>query len=166
MGKMKSFGFAWIALMLAAAPIAGVYAADTTYTITDAQLKAYQQQLFDEIKKQEQFVQSLQDEMARHDVVKTYADSARYENAVTMLDVKRTLVNNFVGTQSLQSPAVRSLLLSILQKELITPGDLAGLQNLVNSEKAKMQALNPPTVPAPGPTGATVPQPSQVGTPQ
>lgn len=156
---IKSF---LIATLVAVAPFSGVFAGggDPAYTVSASQMQSYQQQLFDEVKKQEQFVAYLQNEMARTDTVKMGADTARYENAVTMLDVKRSLVSNFIGTQSLQSQAVRNMLLSILKQELIQPSDLAALQNLVNAEKAKIQSMNNP-----GATGSTVPGSTTPSTP-
>ena len=60
------------------------------------------------------------------------------ENAAIQLEVKKTLVNNFKGTVSLQSAAVRAKLLEILDKSIITQADLAELQSLVNQEKARL----------------------------
>lgn len=116
------------------------YAADNrTNTETQQQLQGYDNLLFQEVKNQEQLVESLQNDMARTDVVQLQSGVSRYSNAVSMLDVKRILVNNFIGTPALQSAQVRDLLLSILKQELITPGDLAHLQSVVNAEKARMQ---------------------------
>lgn len=152
------------ALLCVGAPLTPVHGAaiSSGTSFSDMQLQAYQQQLLQEVANQEAFVTQMQAEMARKDVVHTQATEARYEMALTMLDVKRTLVSNFLNAQSLQSPVVRSLLLSILKQEVIMPSDLANLQSTVDIEKAKMQPVTPPT---PAPTPVTPVTPTTPSTP-
>lgn len=76
------------------------------------------------------------------------------ENAITQLQVKQTLAGNFWNNPVIQSPAVRNHLLLVLQKDNISEGDLAYLQSIVNSERARMQQapVAPSTPPATAPT--------------
>lgn len=68
----------------------------------------------------------------------TWDSKLLLENAAIQLEVKKTLVNNFKGTTSLQSAAVRAKLLEVLDKSIITQADLAELQSLVNQEKERL----------------------------
>lgn len=143
--------------LLAFGSINSVNAADQNYTYEQLHLQSYNNQLLQEVKNQEQVVENLQNDMARTDTVQLQSGVSRYSNAVSMLDVKRILVNNFIGTPALQSAVVRDLLLQILRQELITPGDLARLQSVVNSEKAKQRNNQPAPAAQPAPTQTTTP---------
>ncbi len=68
----------------------------------------------------------------------TWDSKVFLENAAVQLEVKRTLVNNFKGTASLQSAAVRAKLLEVLDKSIVTQADLEELQSLVNQEKERL----------------------------
>ncbi len=146
-----------LATLLAFGSINSVNAADRNYTYDQLHLQAYNNQLLQEVRNQEQLVESLQNDMARTDTVQLQSGVSRYSNAVSMLDVKRILVNNFIGTPALQSATVRDLLLQVLKQELITPGDLAHLQSVVNSEKARLQLNQPPPANPPAQTQTTTP---------
>lgn len=76
----------------------------------------------------------------RHDLAPTWESKLEFQQAITMLEVKKTLMNNFLGTESLRSAAVRSKLLNILNSSDITTADLAALQNLVLNEKERIRA--------------------------
>jgi hypothetical protein len=82
----------------------------------------------------------LQERANRHDLAPTWDTKLELQNAIIQLEVKKTLMNNFKGTESLQSEAVRSKLLQTLNKSIITISDLADLQSLVQNEKARLQA--------------------------
>jgi hypothetical protein len=141
--------------LLLACPLQIIFAAaqsDFEQQENDKDIAAFMQTLQGEIQKQAQFVQTLQNQINRKDVIQDSSIVFRYGNAVEMLTVKKTLYANFVNTPSIQSPLVRQKLLSIFQKELITAGDLAELQALVNQERPKYLP-----VPAPTPTVPTTP---------
>lgn len=117
------------------------FAADTTLQpqtqTSQADLDAFYGQLQTEIQKQNDLVQKLAASVERKDVVSTDANVIRFENANAMLGVKKTLYANFYNTPSVNSPLVRQKLLSIFKKELITTGDLAELQAIVDQERPK-----------------------------
>lgn len=111
--------------------------------------KSFQNQIDQALKKAEQQVESAKYSATRKDIAPTTFSKIELQNALVQLDVKKTLVNNFKGTESLGSPLVRRKLIEILNKTLITPADLADLQGLVLEEKAKMRASQVQTTPAP-----------------
>jgi len=124
-------------MLLASSPI---FAADSNYQPTQtnqSDLDAFYGQLQVEIQKQNDLVQKLAASVERKDVVSTDANVIRFENANAMLGVKKTLYANFYNTPSVNSPLVRQKLLSIFKKELITTGDLAELQAIVDQERPK-----------------------------
>lgn len=122
-------------LLLATSPM---YAADTlTQEAQSTDLQNFYAQLQTEIQKQNELVQKLGASVSRNDVVSTDANVVRFENANAMLGVKKTLYANFYNTPSVNSPLVRQKLLQLFQKELITTGDLAELQAIVDQERPK-----------------------------
>lgn len=128
----------FVFMMLASSPM---FAADTTLQPTQqtnqADLDSFYSELQSEIQKQNDLVQKLAASVERKDVVSTDANVIRFENANAMLGVKKTLYANFYNTPSVNSPLVRQKLLSIFKKELITAGDLAELQGIVDQERPK-----------------------------
>src|SRR5688572_14869034 len=76
------------------------------------QMQQYEQQnvlsqLQEEIQKQEKLVSDIKNQIVRTDVINPSSINSQFENAYTMLNVKKTLYANFVGTPSLQSPLVQ-----------------------------------------------------------
>ena len=156
-------------LILALSPIygnayAGGGASAQTAPLNQSQLQSFQQQLVQAVQTQENRVQELHNKMARQDIVQTSADVAAYENAVLMLEIKRTLLGNFMGTPSLQSAGVRGKLLDIMNKDMITPSDLAELQSQVNIAKANAQAATPAATAPAAPAGTTTTPPTTTTT--
>ncbi len=96
----------------------------------------YVQSLQDAVANQRKRVQDLVQAMASSDRILTAMDRVDVDHAAAVLNVKETLYGNFVGTQSLRSPLVRDRLLALLQKESISPQDLAEFQGIVTEEKA------------------------------
>jgi hypothetical protein len=62
-------------------------------------------------------------------------DKVVMENAIINLEVKKTLYQKFVNSPSIRSPKVQNLLIQILSKDSIQPGDLAQLQSVVDAER-------------------------------
>ncbi|HRD55060.1 MAG TPA: hypothetical protein PLC42_01550 [Parachlamydiaceae bacterium] len=118
---------------------------------------AIDQEMDAAVQKAENEVQAQFKNATRRDTVPLWSDKVQLENAIIQLEVKKTLVNNFRGTVSLQSPLVRSKLLELLNKDIIMESDLAELQNLVNQERVKLNAQprEPVQVPAPVSAPAT-----------
>jgi hypothetical protein len=108
--------------------------------MNQAELTGYYNQLEQAINKAEKAVEQAKYEATRKDIIPSSVNTIALQNAIVQLDVKKTLVNNFKGTESLQSPLVRRELLAVLNKSLIMPSDLANLQGLVLEEKAKIRA--------------------------
>lgn len=93
-------------------------------------------------------------------------DKVALGNAMIMLDVKRTLVNNFWDNPVTQNTGFQQRLINILNKDLITEGDLSELQNAADQIRASSirQAVQPQTTqPVQSPT---VVQPSSPTTQQ
>lgn len=113
----------------------------------------YENQLNAAIARAEQDVKDTQYSATRRDQAPTWNSKLEYQNAIVQLEVKKTLVNNFKGTESLKSPVVRAKLLQVLNKPMITTADLAELQSVVIEEKSKLRAAadqsNPSIQPVP-----------------
>lgn len=106
--------------------------------------RVFESQMQQAIQKAEEYVQQTQKVATDNTRAPMWTDKLQMQNAITQLEVKKTLVNNFVGTESLRSAAVRNKLLSILNQTNISTADLAGLQNLVLQEKQRIQSSNSP----------------------
>lgn len=117
---------------------------DAYTPLTTQQMANYHQQLQAEIQRAEDRITQVMRESDAPGHIITTADRIRLETSATMMEVKKTLVGNFAGTPSLQSPLVREKLLSILKKDTITSADLLELQNLVDQERPKVQGLSGP----------------------
>jgi hypothetical protein len=130
--------------LFAAVLACGVLLGDTSLyepkTGSTAEVDAFEKKMDAAIARAEQDVKAQLANATRHDMAPTWNTKLEAQNAIVQLEVKKTLVGNFKGTESLKSPAVRELLLQILNKPLITTGDLADLQSLVLQEKAKLKA--------------------------
>lgn len=114
--------------------------ADSYEPLSIEEAAMFQGQLEQLVQKAEKKVKELQQNATRKDVAPTWTSKVELQNGIVQLEVKKTLVNNFKGTESLQSPKVRQKLMEILNKPDISTADLAELQNLVLDEKAKIHA--------------------------
>lgn len=108
--------------------------------LSQEEIGKFNQQMQLAIDKAEKRAATAQKFATRHDVAPTWDSKLEFQQAITMLEVKKTLMNNFLGTESLRSAAVRSKLLNILNSSDITTADLAALQNLVLNEKERIRA--------------------------
>ena len=106
-------------------------------SMDDYQEQNFLQTLQAQIQKQQDLVNQLKAQIERTDIIAPGAINNQFENAYTMLNVKKTLYSNFVGTPSIKSPLVQQKLLQIFAKDLITPGDLSELEALVQQERPK-----------------------------
>lgn len=106
--------------------------------MTEQEASKYDQELNNAISKAEKAVEAAKTGATRHDLAPNWNSKLEMQNAVTQLEVKKTLVANFRGTESLESPIVRKLLLSVLNKSIITTADLAELQSTVLTEKDRL----------------------------
>lgn len=113
----------------------------------EVDITGFESKMNDAVQKAENDVRALQAQATRRDMAPTWNTKLELENAIIQLDVKKTLVNNFKGTESLKSQLVQNKLLQVLNKPLITTADLADLQSLVLQEKNKMKMENPPQEP-------------------
>lgn len=105
---------------------------------------AFQKELDQVIGKAEKRVKELEKNATRKDVAPTWNSKVELQNAIVQLEVKKTLVSNFKGTESLRSARVRKKLMEVLSKPDISTSDLAELQNLVIDEKAKIHEASMP----------------------
>lgn len=108
--------------------------------LSQEEIGKYNQQLQQAIQNAENRVATAQKFATRRDVAPTWDSKLELQQAITMLEVKKTLMNNFLGTESLRSAAVRTKLLNLLNSPDITTADLAALQNLVLNEKERIRA--------------------------
>jgi hypothetical protein len=114
-------------------------------------LNNYYGQLDAQIQKAEKRVKDLEANVASQAISPTWSSKLEMQNAIIQLEVKKTLVGNFKGTESMRSALVRQRLLDVLSKPSISTGDLAELQSLVLDEKAKIRSFDATTSASPGP---------------
>lgn len=118
----------------------GSFSAQEYAALSAQDTKAFNAQLDALIEKAESKVKNLEAQVASRENVPTWNTKLELQNAIIQLEVKKTLVGNFKGSESLQSPKVRQQLINVLSKPSITTADLAELQSLVLEEKAKIKA--------------------------
>lgn len=106
--------------------------------LTPEQKESFENQMRALIKDQEKKVSDLKNKVMNRANMPSDASRMELQNAFIMLDVKKTIVNNFVNTPSEQSPVIRDFLLKLLKKDTIEVNDLAELQNLVQQERSKV----------------------------
>jgi len=112
-------------------------------SLNQQQLQTYFNSLQDQIQQQQKRVDALLQKMRTNKTAPAMVDKMALENAITVLDVKKTLYGNFAGTESLNNPEIRQKLLQIFTQEDISTGDLAILQGMVNSYKQSLHAPQP-----------------------
>lgn len=105
---------------------------------TEKELANFYREMQVEIDYAEKKVEMLLEKVKQQDTIFSKIARMELETAIVMLDVKKTLVANFAGKPSLESPLVRNKLISILRKDIIDQIDLLELQNLVDIEKSKV----------------------------
>lgn len=110
--------------------------------LSQADASSFEKQIEQALQNAQKQVEAARNSATRRDVAPTTVSAIDLQNALIQLDVKKTLVDNFRGTESLQSPLVRRKLIEVLNKSIIMPSDLADLQGLVLEEKARIRAQN------------------------
>ncbi|GAB4233947.1 MAG: hypothetical protein Tsb0021_13110 [Chlamydiales bacterium] len=103
--------------------------------LTAQQKQQFQQAMQQELRKAEQVLK----EQMQQDVALNPAARIEFEALKGALQTKQILVRNFWDAPSIQSPVVREKVLETLRKRFINHEDLFQLENVVQSEKAKMQ---------------------------
>lgn len=124
-----------IAFGLISASALGAYT--TNDNMNEWERRNFLETLQGELNKQQTLVNNIKQQAARRDVVNTGDITTQFENAYIMLNVKKTLFENFKGTPSIESPLIQEKLLQIFRKTIVTPGDLAELDALVKQERPK-----------------------------
>lgn len=160
---MKINLFYLIAASFAFLPFHPVHAGGEK-TFEGQEADTYYHQLENAIAKEEQKVKALQDKASSRTQMPMWIDKLELEQAIIMLDVKRILYNNFKGTPSMDSPIIRDKLLSLLNQDNISEGDLAELQSLVNRERQHMIDTNQNQLEKEKNAASTQPAPSEVDT--
>jgi len=112
--------------------------------LTPEEMAAFNQQILNEVQKQDALATDALQKM-RDSASMSPAEMARLQVLVSMSQVKRTLANQLLNTPSMQSPAVRQAFLQVMQLPIIEERNLAQLQLLIDSEKAKMAAAKAPS---------------------
>lgn len=166
--KQMIFGLIFTAILFAMPVYSEVILPSTQLQDVNAQNTAqeianFRQQMVDELNKQQKYVDQLGAAIQDRTISPMFINSVELGNALIQMDVKRTLVANFWNSTTLASPVLRSVLLQTLQKDVITEGDLAYLQMVADTEKAKLPQTTPaaPTAPVSAPpTPATAPTPA------
>jgi hypothetical protein len=115
------------------------FAGTVNYPVFSQQeTEEFYQQLQSEIDKGEKKVQYLLDKVKTRQEILSDIIRLELESAIVMLNVKKNLRQNFVGTQSLNSPLIREKLRVMFKKDLITELDILELKDLVAREKLAM----------------------------
>lgn len=104
----------------------------------DPDIERFKQLMQQEIVKAEERVAQMQKRATDKSYVPASIDKVAFRNAITMLEVKKILVDNFKDSPLLSSPKVRTTLYATLQKDFISESDLANLQNIVESERSRL----------------------------
>lgn len=94
------------------------------------------------IEKEQKRVNQLAERATSQQLLPTWSSKVELKQAMTMLEVKKTLMNNFKGSEAIRSPLVREKLLKLLNQDNIAISDLADLQNLTLHEKERIQSYN------------------------
>lgn len=94
------------------------------------------------IEKEQKRVNQLAERATSTQQLPTWSSKVELKQAMTMLEVKKTLMNNFKGSEAIRSPEVRNLLLKLLNQDNIGISDLAELQNLTLHEKERIQSFD------------------------
>lgn len=129
---------------------------------------AFENQMASEIQRSEQYVNTIANKVTDQTRMPMTIDKMELQNAMIVLEVKKTLVGNFKNTLSIRSPLVRTYLLNLLKKKSISTADLSELQALVRQERPKVEAYDashqgtPPVTPSTitPVTPSTVPAPA------
>lgn len=104
-------------------------------SLTLEQTKQINQEINVRVKEAEQLMQNQLRIVQDKTRMPMSIDKVQLENAITNLEVKKTLAAKFIDSPSLKSPNVRAILLQVLSKDLIQASDLAALQNVVDRER-------------------------------
>lgn len=124
-----------------ALPMNFLAAAPTATVQSNPAVQNFQKEMQEQLKKQYQQVEQLKARATDRSYAPDYNSKLALQNAIIMIDVKTSLVNNFMYADSLQSPRVRTVLMQTLQKDMITAGDLAYLQSVVDEERPSVQSM-------------------------
>ena len=142
---MKKFLFKavpslFLLLIAPSTPICGV---DSSIVGSNSnQQDAFHQALQKALTDQETRVRNLTAQATNRTNAPMSIDKVALANAMIMLDVKRTLVANFWDNPVTQNSGFQQRLLQILNKDLITEGDLAELQNGADQVRASNMRYN------------------------
>ncbi|BBI17004.1 hypothetical protein [Neochlamydia sp. S13] len=104
-------------------------------SLTLEQTKQVNQEINMRVKEAEQLMQNQWRVVQDKTRMPMSIDKVQLENAITNLEVKKTLAAKFINSPSLKSPKVREILIQVLSKDLIQASDLAALQNIVDRER-------------------------------
>ncbi|WP_052243894.1 hypothetical protein [Neochlamydia sp. TUME1] len=104
-------------------------------SLTLEQTKQVNQEINIRVKEAEHFMQNQWRVVQDKTRMPMSIDKVQLENAITNLEVKKTLAAKFINSPSLKSPKVREILIQVLSKDLIQASDLAALQNIVDRER-------------------------------
>jgi hypothetical protein len=130
-------------LLLLIAPTIPVIGVDGQIVgVNASQLDSFHQALQKALTDQETRVRNLTAQATNRTNAPMSIDKVALGNAMIMLDVKRTLVANFWDNPVTQNAGFQQRLLQILNKDLITEGDLAELQNAADQIRAFNLRIN------------------------
>jgi hypothetical protein len=153
--KIKLWIFALLPLLLASPlashaataltvpPGAGTTSAPANSDYFNSSTQAsYNAQVQNELARQEQRVQKLMQNVTSQTQIVNDAMRMEAQAAITVLQVKRTLVGNLINSDVIQYAPVRDQLLAVLKQTSIAPSDLAYLQSVINQQRALHAAGN------------------------
>lgn len=104
----------------------------------------FQRQLQEQLRLAEAHVKELSESVQSRSLAPAWTNKVEFQNALIMLNVKKTLVANFSNNPVIQSERMRGALLSLLQQDSITEADLIFLQNVANEERVLLNLRTTP----------------------
>lgn len=116
--------------------------AEEPQNIDNPNIQHFHQQLQLELAKAKQYLANQQKRATDRSLAPAYIDKVAFQNAIVMLNTKTTLYNNFYNNPVNADPEVRRLVIALMQKEMITEGDLSALQNAADQAREKMRRTN------------------------
>jgi hypothetical protein len=117
-----------------------------TGLVSAADVQSFKLAMQNELTKAQDNVQQLERRISDRSYAPQTSDKIALQNAIIMLDVKTIIVNKFSTGTAINDLNVQETILAILRKDMITAGDLEGLQAAVN-EAHRKEAEQPQSQP-------------------
>ncbi len=110
--------------------------------LSEQEAADFNNQIQDQVDIAQAKLNELIQEMNNPNVLMSASLKIEIKRIAEMVKVKEILASEFAGKQSLRSPLVRSTLLAVMQKTIVSSEDLSHLQQVVDSEKANIRTYD------------------------